>query len=103
MDFTRLADVGSTFLDDKGGTWYATYHQGALALVSPGAITFRSRTEVETEAGPLLRSSFTSAELDTIVAALTSFGTGSTAQIRPRVQALADRVRLIEAQGQSPM
>ncbi|WP_160051205.1 hypothetical protein [Nocardiopsis sp. FR26] len=102
----NLSDVarGATYTDTRGNTWHATLTgDGKPALISAGNPTLRRFEDVEDAWGPLVRSSFTVAELTVIAEALATHHDeceplegGPAATLRPRVRSLLKRASPVE-------
>jgi len=95
MDAISLAATGTTYTDMRGTTWHTGLSDdGDLVLTAAGNPTRRSYEDVDAAWGPLVRSSFTAAELATIAEALAG---GPAAEMRDRLVVLALRAREIES------
>ncbi|MFE7462337.1 hypothetical protein ACWFMI_24885 [Nocardiopsis terrae] len=107
-----FADVakGATYIDTRGATWHTTLDGvGNPALIAAGNPTLRTYQDVDDAWGPLVRSSFTPKELDTIAEALATHHDeceplegGPAATLRPRVGSLLSRLLGVEQRIANP-
>lgn len=105
MDLTlNDAARGTTYTDTRGTTWHAILNDDYQPrLVAAGNPHLHTYTEVDGAWGPLVRSSFTAAELTTIAKALAAHHDeseplegGSIAELRDRLAVLVKRAEHIE-------
>src|SRR5690554_476997 len=96
---------GTTYTDTRGTTWHAILNDNYQPrLVAAGNPDLHTYAEVNESWGPLVRSSFTAAELTTIADALATHHDeheplegGPVAELRDRLAVLVKRAGYIES------